>query len=323
MAADLTGLTPGGTDATFTWLAHFGAPGALPADGATPLILYKGDGTPTPISITATKLFVNGVEMTSAALTTVLEEWSTSRTLALTEANDYIRFLSSGATTLTIPTNATVAFALGTKVFGRRATGAGAIILSNAGVTVNNSAAISNVAEEGDFTLTKVSTNTWDLDVPVNVANKSLDVDADQTSDIKFPSVKAVFDWAIGSFLQYGWEYTVSFLQNKRYLPRYSITDSAATLTPDIGTGGANVYHRRTQAVGLTINAPIGTEYGPNFGETIEIYIDSVGAQTLTFNSIYKPMGSSFPASTTAGKTLKLVAQFVNNVWKTTHITEV
>jgi hypothetical protein len=65
MAADLTGLTPGGTDATFKWLAHFGANGAFPADGGTPQILYKGDGTPSPLSFTATKAFVNGNEIFS------------------------------------------------------------------------------------------------------------------------------------------------------------------------------------------------------------------------------------------------------------------
>ena len=66
MAADLTGLTPGGVDDTYKWLAHFGVQGALPADGGTPVALYKGDGTATPISMTATKLFVNGIEVLAA-----------------------------------------------------------------------------------------------------------------------------------------------------------------------------------------------------------------------------------------------------------------
>jgi hypothetical protein len=66
MAADLTGLTPGGVDDTYKWLAHFGVQGALPADGGTPVALYKGDGTATPIAMTATKLFVNGIEVLAA-----------------------------------------------------------------------------------------------------------------------------------------------------------------------------------------------------------------------------------------------------------------
>jgi hypothetical protein len=35
---------------------------------------------------------------------------------------------------------------------------------------------------------------------PENVANKSLNVDADQASNTKYPSVKAVYQWAINTF---------------------------------------------------------------------------------------------------------------------------
>lgn len=35
-----------------------------------------------------------------------------------------------------------------------------------------------------------------------NSANKSTDVNADQTSNIKYPSVKAIFDWAVGLFIK-------------------------------------------------------------------------------------------------------------------------
>ena len=59
MANSLTGNPRGG----YEQLAHFGEAGAFPADGETPQKLYKGDGTESPISMTATKLFVNGVEV--------------------------------------------------------------------------------------------------------------------------------------------------------------------------------------------------------------------------------------------------------------------
>lgn len=68
MSASLAGKTPGGSDATFKWLAHFGADAAFPADGETPQILYKGDGTPTPLSFTTTKAFLNGLEAGLAPL---------------------------------------------------------------------------------------------------------------------------------------------------------------------------------------------------------------------------------------------------------------
>lgn len=37
-----------------------------------------------------------------------------------------------------------------------------------------------------------------------DVANKSTDVNADQASNTKYPSVKAVYDWAVGLFSQIG-----------------------------------------------------------------------------------------------------------------------
>jgi len=45
---------------------------------------------------------------------------------------------------------------------------------------------------------------------PENVANKSTDVDADKTSNIKYPSVKAVYDWAVGLFVALTGNQTIS-----------------------------------------------------------------------------------------------------------------
>ena len=58
-------------------LAQFGAAGPLPADGQPPQKLIKGDGTDTPISMTATKFFVNGQEVVSkAALLSAQNTWT-------------------------------------------------------------------------------------------------------------------------------------------------------------------------------------------------------------------------------------------------------
>jgi len=100
---------------------------------------------------------------------------------------------------------------------------------------------------------------------------------------------------------------------NKRNQPRTASSTTASTLTPDLSS--ANVYFRTTQTATLTLNAPIGT---PVISETIAIYIDSVAAQTLTMNATYKAFGVAFPATTTAGKTMMIVAQFNGTDWKTT-----
>lgn len=101
-------------------------------------------------------------------------------------------------------------------------------------------------------------------------------------------------------------------LTNKRIQPRTASSTSAATLTPDIST--ASTYFRTTQTVGLTINAPTGT---PVIGETIIIYVDSAGAQTLTIDATYVAFGAAFPASTTAGKTFMMSCQYNGTNWKT------
>jgi hypothetical protein len=99
----------------------------------------------------------------------------------------------------------------------------------------------------------------------------------------------------------------------KRNQPRTASSTSNANLSPDLAT--ANVYYRTTQTTGLTIDAPTGT---PIIGEVIAIYVDSAGAQTLTINAAYVAFGNAFPASTTAGKTFMMVAQYNGTNWKTT-----
>lgn len=100
---------------------------------------------------------------------------------------------------------------------------------------------------------------------------------------------------------------------NKRNQPRTASSTTSATLTPDLSS--ANVYFRTTQTETLTIGAPTGT---PVIGEVITIYVDSAGAQTLTINATYKVFGVAFPASTTAGKTFMMQAQYNGTDWKTT-----
>lgn len=99
---------------------------------------------------------------------------------------------------------------------------------------------------------------------------------------------------------------------NKRVQPRTASSTTSSNLSPDLST--ANVYYRTTQTATLTIDAPIGT---PVIGETIMIYVDSAGAQTLTINSTYKAFGAAFPSTTTAGKTFMMSAQYNGTDWKT------
>lgn len=105
---------------------------------------------------------------------------------------------------------------------------------------------------------------------------------------------------------------STSTLTNKRVQPRTASSTTSSNLSPDLST--ANIYFRTTQTATLTIDAPTGT---PVIGETIMIYVDSAGAQTLTINATYKVFGAAFPATTTAGKTFMMSAQYNGTDWKT------
>lgn len=78
MSASLTGQTPKNT---YKQLAHFGDDGAFPEDGETPQKLYKGDGTESPVSMTATKLFVNGLEVLALTANGKLKLWNPTQSI--------------------------------------------------------------------------------------------------------------------------------------------------------------------------------------------------------------------------------------------------
>lgn len=88
---------------------------------------------------------------------------TTARTLKLSDAERYIRFTNGSPITLTVPTNATVPFPIGTEVHGIMA-GAGTVTIAGAGVTFNAAGAdLTTNTQFSKFTLKKVATDTWDV----------------------------------------------------------------------------------------------------------------------------------------------------------------
>jgi hypothetical protein len=105
----------------------------------------RSDGTPT-------KSIIEHVNITSGG-----------RVLVLDDASKMIRFSGTVDNDMEIPTNDSVAFPIGTIVYGRRMAGAVAISVTGAsGVTINNNAA-ADVPVGGTFAVLKVETNTWDF----------------------------------------------------------------------------------------------------------------------------------------------------------------
>lgn len=86
---------------------------------------------------------------------------STSYTLQLSDAGRFITFGSLSATTLTVPANATVAFAVGTRIaFAQIGTGQ-VTVAASGGVTVNADPGLKIATQYGGGELVKLGTDTW------------------------------------------------------------------------------------------------------------------------------------------------------------------
>jgi len=88
---------------------------------------------------------------------------ATAYTLALTDAGDHVYFTGGSTATLTVPTNASVAFPTGTTILVLN-NNSGNLTISGAGVTfqlANGTTGNRTVATKGMASLIKVATDTW------------------------------------------------------------------------------------------------------------------------------------------------------------------
>lgn len=107
------------------------------------------------------KTYFDGFYLSSGDNT--VTQSTTTRTLALTDAFKYIRCTNASATTITVPTNASVAFPIGTQIdFFQAGTGQVSFVAAG-GVTINYQPGLKISVQYKGATLIKVGTNTWDL----------------------------------------------------------------------------------------------------------------------------------------------------------------
>jgi len=88
---------------------------------------------------------------------------ATAYTLALADAGDHVYFTGGSTATLTVPTNASVAFPIGTTILALN-NNSGNLTISGAGVTfqlANGATGNRTVATKGMASLIKVATDTW------------------------------------------------------------------------------------------------------------------------------------------------------------------
>ena len=118
----------------------------------------------------ARQTFTSGQVLTAAQLTTLQNSvWSddvtadttTAYTLVLTDAGKQVTMSNAAASTLTVPPNASVAFAVGVRIQVIQL-GAGAVTLTaGAGVTLSEVGNNLVLGQYGSAILVKQATNTW------------------------------------------------------------------------------------------------------------------------------------------------------------------
>jgi len=88
----------------------------------------------------------------------------TTYTLAATDAGDLVTLTNASAITLTVPTNASVPFAIGTQITITRAGSGSLTVVGDTGVTVNSADSFLKLRVQwSSGTLIKTNTNSWIL----------------------------------------------------------------------------------------------------------------------------------------------------------------
>ena len=110
----------------------------------------------TSVLVTTTQL------ATKADLTrTINAQTGTTYTLVLGDAGDLVTLSNAATVTLTVPTNASVAFPVGTVVDLARLGAGGVTVAAAGGVTVNATPSLTLRAQYSAATLIKLATDTW------------------------------------------------------------------------------------------------------------------------------------------------------------------
>ncbi len=130
-------------------------------DGVTSAVQTQIDSKLATTTAASTYLTQSSAASTyqTAALSTNAQT-GTSYTLVLADAGKLVELNNAAAITLTIPTDASVAFPVGTQV-NILQTGAGQVTVSGAGVTINGTPGLKLRTQWASATLVKRATDTW------------------------------------------------------------------------------------------------------------------------------------------------------------------
>jgi hypothetical protein len=157
--ADYNGVgAPGGIEGHLTDIA---ADIVTHANLSTGVHGVSGNVVGTTSTQTLTNKTLTSPTITSPTLTVATTTASSSYTLLLTDGGKLVEMNSSSANNLTIPLNASAAFAIGTSIFVLQAGAGQTTIVPTAGVTINSFLGLKIIGRWSGCTLIKRDTNTW------------------------------------------------------------------------------------------------------------------------------------------------------------------
>lgn len=124
-----------------------------------------------------------------------------------------------------------------------------------------------------------------------NVANKSTTLDADKLSDTKFPSVKSVYDWAVGLFVSKNTAIVGATKTKITYDSKGLVTSGADATTADIADSTNKRYV--TDAQSTVIGNTSGTNTGDNAVNSLYSGLAASKQDTLVSATNIKTINSS------------------------------
>jgi hypothetical protein len=140
----------------------------LPESAITNLTTDLAAKVPTSTTVNghalSSNVTVSAADASAAPASAGINTQTASYTLALGDANGMVRMNSSSANNLTVPTNASVAFPIGTTISIRQIGAGVTTFVAAGGVTLNNPGTDLNLAKQlATAVIVKVGTDEWDI----------------------------------------------------------------------------------------------------------------------------------------------------------------